>query len=149
MTLGHLDIITRARKLADEVVIAIGINPAKRSLLDDATRLDLITRAVADMPGVRVELMPGLLADFCREVGASSIIKGLRGGGDYDAELPMALMNRHLCGVDTVFITADPKLAHIASSMVREIAKFGGDVSDFVPPGVASALAAAFKENND
>lgn len=140
ITLGHLDIVRRARELADEVIIAIGINPAKRPVIDDDARRALIEEVVADIPGVRVELVPGLLAEFCRDVGASAIIKGIRGGADYDHELPMALMNRHLSGIETVFLTADPGLIHISSSLVRELAKFGRDVDDLVPPPVAAAL---------
>ena len=100
-----------------------------------------MAEAVADIPGVRVELVPGLIADFCREVGASAIVKGIRGGADYDHELPMALMNKHLSGIETVFLTANPELIHISSSLVRELSKFGRDVSDLVPPQVAAALA--------
>lgn len=142
VTLGHLDIVRRARDLADEVVVAVGINPSKTPLIDDETRRELLTGAVADIPDVRVELMPGLLADFCREVGATCIVKGIRGGADYDHELPMALMNRHLSGIETVFLTAEPSLIHISSSLVRELARFGRDVSDLVPPAVAAELAA-------
>lgn len=141
ITLGHVDIIRRARELADEVIVAIGINPAKTPLIDDAARKGLIEEALADTPGVRVEHVPGLIADYCREVGASAIVKGIRGGADYDHELPMALMNRHLGGIETVFLTANPELIHISSSLVRELARFGKDVSGFVPPRVAELLA--------
>jgi pantetheine-phosphate adenylyltransferase len=143
VTLGHLDLIARARALFDEVVVGIAHNAAKRSLLDLPARLALVTDAVADLPGVRVAVVPGLLADFCREVGAVAVVKGLRGGADFDAEHPMALMNRHLTGVETVFVVGDPLLAHIASSMVKDVARHGGDVSGLVPGGVVPALRAA------
>jgi pantetheine-phosphate adenylyltransferase len=143
VTLGHLDLVARARSLFDEVVVGIATNAAKSALLDLPTRRALMTAAVAHLPGVRVEVVPGLLAGFCREVGAVAVVKGLRGGADFDAEHPMALMNRHLTGVETVFVVGDPRLAHIASSMVKDVARHGGDVSDLVPDGVVPALRAA------
>lgn len=143
VTLGHLDIVRRALTLFDEVVVAVGINASKSALLDAASRTALFAGAVADLPAVRVVQMPGLLADLCRDVGASAIVKGLRGGADFDAEHPMALMNRHLAGIETVFVTGDPALAHISSSMVRDVARYGGDVSDLVPAHVADALRGA------
>src|SRR5699024_3460979 len=140
-TLGHVDIVRRARGSADEVIIAIGINPAKTPLIDDDTRRDLVAEAVADIPGVRVDLVPGLIADFCREDGASAIVKGIRGGADYDHELPMALMHKHLSGIETVFLTANPQLVHISSSLLRGPRNFGLDVADPMPPPAAAALA--------
>ena len=106
ITLGHLDIIRRASGLFDEVVVGVAKNSSKSALLDADQRLALAEAACADLPGVRVALVPGLLVDFCREIGATVIVKGLRGGADYDAEQPMALMNRHLSGVESVFLTA-------------------------------------------
>lgn len=144
VTLGHLDLVRRARSLFDEVVVAVGINAGKSPLLDAETRIDLFAGAVADLDGVRVQRMPGLLADLCREVGASAIVKGLRGGADFDAEHPMALMNRHLSEVETVFVIGDPALAHVSSSMVKDVARYGGDVTDVVPPRVAEAVYTAF-----
>jgi len=133
----------------DEVVVAVGVNAGKTPLLDADTRVELFARAVADQPGVRVVRMPGLLADLCREVGASAIVKGLRGGADFDAEHPMALMNRHLSGVDTVFVVGDPGLAHIASSMVRDVARHGGRIDDLVPDGVAAAVRDALSTQGE
>lgn len=143
ITLGHLDIIRRASALFDEVVVAVAQNSSKSALLDADQRVQLARAACADLTNVRVELAPGLLVDFCRQVGASAIVKGLRGGADFDAELPMALMNRHLVGVETVFVPGDPALAHIASSLVKDVARFGGNIDDCVPDGVSSALRAA------
>ena len=144
VTLGHLDLVRRARSLFDEVVVAVGINAGKSPLLSAEARIDLFAGAVADLDGVRVQRMPGLLADLCREVGASAIVKGLRGGADFDAEQPMALMNRHLSEVETVFVIGDPALAHVSSSMVKDVARYGGDVTDVVPPRVAEAVYTAF-----
>lgn len=143
VTLGHLDVVRRARRLADEVVVLVAHNAAKRPLLDVATRVALIRDAVADLPGVRVESSDGLLADVLRDLGATVVVKGLRGGADFDAELPMALMNRHLSGVETAFVAADPALSHIASSLVKDVARHGGPVDDLVPPGVGDAVRAA------
>lgn len=144
VTLGHLDVVRRARSMFDHVVVGIARNAGKAPLLDIDERVRLARAALADVSGVEVAVVPGLLVDFCREVGAVAIVKGLRGGADYDAEVPMALMNRHLTGVETVFVTGDPALAHIASSLVKDVARHGGDVRDLVPSGVAAALAAAF-----
>lgn len=149
VTLGHIDVVRRARAMFDEVVVAVGVNAGKTPLLDAGTRVELFARAVADQPGVRVVRMPGLLADLCREVGASAIVKGLRGGADFDAEHPMALMNRHLSGVDTVFVVGDPGLAHIASSMVRDVARHGGRIDDLVPDGVAAAVRDALSTQGE
>ena len=97
--------------------------------------------AVERLEGVRAVPMPGLLVDLCRELGADVVVKGLRGEADFSAEKPMALMNRSLTGIETVFVLGDPALAHIASSLVKDVARHGGDVTDLVPPGVAEALA--------
>jgi pantetheine-phosphate adenylyltransferase len=148
VTLGHLDLIERARALFDEVVVGVAHNAAKRALLDVQTRRALLADAVAGIPGVRVEVVPGLLAEFCRDVGAVAVVKGLRGGADFDAEHPMALMNRHLTGVETVFVVGDPRLAHIASSMVKDVARHGGDIAGLVPDGVVAAVRSALVTPN-
>lgn len=148
VTLGHLDVLRRARGLADEVVVLVAHNAAKRPLLTVDTRVALIERAVAGLSGVRVAAWDGLLADALRELGASLVVKGIRGGADFDAELPMALMNRHLSGVETVFIPGDPGLAHIASSLVKDVARHGGPVDDLVPAGVGDAVRSALEEGD-
>lgn len=146
VTLGHLDVVRRAAQLFDEVVVAVATNPAKAPLLTIAERLDLVRGAVAGLPGTRVAEVPGLLVDFCRDVGATAVVKGLRSGGDYDAELPMAWMNQHL-GVETLFLPADPDVAHIASSLVKDVARHGGRIEDLVPPGVAELVRARLGEH--
>lgn len=143
ITLGHLDIVRRARRIADQVVVLVAHNAAKRPLLDAGTRVALAESAVADLPGVRVHSSDGLLADALRDLGADLVVKGLRGGADVDAELPMALMNRYLSGVDTVFLPGDGGLGHIASSLVKDVARHGGAIDDLVPAGVADAVRAA------
>ena len=137
LTLGHVDIASRATTLFDVVVIGVAHNAAKagRHLLDVEERLALARTSTSHLPGVEVDLVPGLLADYCRQRGASAIIKGLRNGSDLDAELPMALLNRDLGAPETVFLTASPAYAHISSSLVKDIAGYGRDVSALVPPG--------------
>lgn len=142
VTLGHLDVIGRAAQLFGSVVVAVATNASKATLLDAPARVELARAAVAGLPNVRVALVPGLLVDFCRDVGATALVKGLRGGADYDAELPMALMNRHLTGVETVFLPADRSVAHIASSLVKDVARHGGRIDDLVPAGVSGAVLA-------
>jgi len=140
ITRGHLDVVRRARRFADEVVVAIAQNAGKTPLLPIETRLELARGALDHFDGVRVEAVPGLLVEFCRAADAEVIVKGVRGGADYDAEMPMALMNRHLTGIETVFVIGDPALAHIASSLVRDVARNNGDIEDLVPQGVAPAV---------
>ena len=144
LTLGHVDIAARATTLFDVVVIGIAHNAAKagRHLLDADERLSLARDSTSHLPGVEVALVPGLLADYCRGRGASAIIKGLRNGSDLDTELPMALLNRDLGAPETVFLTASPAYAHISSSLVKDVAGYGRDVSALVPPAVARALEA-------
>lgn len=143
VTLGHLDVIRRARSMFDEVVVVVAHNAAKRPLLSVEERVALVRRVVAEMPGVRVASWDGLLADFLRDARANAVVKGLRGGADVDAELGMALLNRHLSGVETVFVPGDGALAHVASSLVKDVARHGGSIEDLVPPGVAEAVYTA------
>ncbi|MFP5346085.1 MAG: pantetheine-phosphate adenylyltransferase [Actinomycetes bacterium] len=143
VTEGHLDVIRRAAALFDEVLVAVLHNPAKAGAFDVDTRLELLRTSLGGVAGVRVvDGGTGLLVDFCRQVEAVAIIKGLRGETDFAYELPMALMNRHLTGVETVFIAGDPRYAHVSSSLVKEVAGHGGDVAGLVPDVVLKALAA-------
>lgn len=143
ITLGHLDIAERARTLFDRVILAVAHNSRKAPVLGVDARVDLARAATAHLDGIEVTSTDGLLVDFCREVGAVAIVKGLRGGADYDVERPMALMNRALTGVETVFVSGDPALQHIASSLVRDVARHGGSVAHLVPPGVEPVLLEA------
>ena len=140
VTLGHVDVVTRAAALFDEVVVAVAINPAKQGLFSVDERRELLAGCFADLPGVRVDAFGGLLVDYCQEQGAAALVKGLRSGTDYAYELPMALMNRHLSGVETVFLAADPAHTYVSSSLVKEVARGGGDVSAFLTPAVHAAL---------
>ncbi|WP_062464357.1 pantetheine-phosphate adenylyltransferase [Demequina soli] len=143
VTWGHVDIATRARSMFSRVILAVAHNSTKTPLLDLETRVALATRAVAPLDGVEVVAVDGLLVDFCRDVSAGVIVKGLRGGSDYDYERPMALMNRSLTGIETVFITGDNALSHVASSLVRDVARHGGAIGRYVPEGVVDAVSAA------
>ncbi|MFB9730770.1 pantetheine-phosphate adenylyltransferase [Ornithinimicrobium kibberense] len=143
VTHGHLDVVRRAAALFDEVVVAVLHNPAKQGSFPVERRLDLVRRSLepdlADR--VRVEAFADtLLVDVCRQVGAGAVVKGLRGGTDFAYELPMARMNRHLSGVETVFLPADPTLEHVSSSLVKEVHRYGGDVAGLVPDVVLAAL---------
>ncbi len=138
VTRGHLDVITRAAQLFDEVIVAVGANVAKNALFAPDERVAMLTEACAGVTGVRVALFDGLLVNFCRDAGARTIVKGLRFAADFDYEQPMAQMNRTLSGVDTVFLPSAPEWAYVSSSLVREVAALGGDVADFLPETVAA-----------
>jgi pantetheine-phosphate adenylyltransferase len=141
VTLGHVDVIERASALFDEVVVAVLHNPDKQGTFPAEQRVELLRQVLSGRERVQVTEYAGrLLVDVCREVGATHVVKGLRGGSDFDYELPMALMNRHLTGVETVFVAADPRLAHVSSSLVRQVSAYGGDVSGLVPDVVRDAL---------
>ena len=147
ITLGHVDIAVRARLLFDHVIVAIAHNSTKRPLLDVDTRVALAKQAFAHVDGIEVASTTGLLVEFCEERGATAIVKGLRGGADYDLERPMALMNRALTGIETVFVTGDAALAHVASSLVRDVARHGGDITPFVPQGVEHVVLHALRNS--
>lgn len=144
VTNGHVDVITRAAALFDEVVVAVLYNPTKQGAFPVEQRASLLESALEGVHGVRVETFANrLLVDVCSDVGAQSIVKGLRGGTDFAYELPMALMNRHLTGIETVFLPGDPQFEHVSSSLVKEVAAHGGDVRGLVPDAVFEALGAA------
>lgn len=140
VTRGHLDIIGRAAALVEEVVVAVGDNPSKRAWFTPAERVAMLQEACVGWPGVRVRLFRGLLVDFCRAEGAAAIVKGVRSGTDLDYELPMAQMNRALTGVDTILVATAPEWAFLSSSLVREVAGLGGDVTPFLTPAVAERV---------
>ena len=143
VTLGHLDVIGRAAQLFDRLHVLVTHNPAKTALLDVDQRVRLLEDALAEagVEGVVVDSWStGLLVDYCRRVGAEAIVKGLRSAADAAYETPMALVNRDLAGVETLFLVAQPATSHVSSSLVRQVAALGGDVSPYVPPVVAAAL---------
>jgi pantetheine-phosphate adenylyltransferase len=140
VTNGHLDIINRAAGLYDEVVVAIFVNQSKYSLFSVEERRELLTEVTSDYPNVSVDTFEGLVVDYCRVHDIPVIVKGLRAVSDFDYELQMAQMNRGLAGVDTLFMPTNPEYSFLASSLVKEIAKWGGDVSALVPPTVLKRL---------
>ncbi len=146
ITLGHVDVIRRARTIFDEVVVAVAHNASKNYLFALDQRSAMVRQALSGMDGVRVEVVSGLLADFATEQGASAIVKGLRSSRDFDDELAMSLMNRHLSGIETVFVMGDPAYAHVASSIVKDVARHGGEIEGLVPEPVAAALRRRFSE---
>ncbi|MEU6537595.1 pantetheine-phosphate adenylyltransferase [Streptomyces sp. NPDC047000] len=141
ITNGHLDIIARASKLYDEVYVAVMINKSKKGLFEVDERLDLIRQVTAECGNVRVEAFHGLLVDFCRQRDIPAIVKGLRAVSDFDYELQMAQMNIGLSGVETLFVPTNPTYSFLSSSLVKEVATWGGDISHLVPPAVFEALA--------
>ena len=146
-TLGHLDLTRRAAALGHHVVIAVSHNPSKKGTLDLEARKASITQTLQQEQlegNVEVRTLPkGLLVDFCRDIGADAVVRGLRSQLDLAYEEPMARMNQHLSGVDTVFLLTDSTLAHISSSLVREVHALGGDVSDMLPGPSLDALRTA------
>jgi pantetheine-phosphate adenylyltransferase len=141
MTNGHLDILDRAVKLFDKVIITIARNPYKDPLFSEEERLDMIREAVKRYSNVEVDSFEGLLVEYARSKKASAIVRGLRAISDFEYELQMALMNRKLDGtVETVFLMPNEKYTYLNSSIVREISRYGGDVSEFVPPIVRVSL---------
>jgi pantetheine-phosphate adenylyltransferase len=146
VTVGHVDVISRAAALYDEVVVAVLHNPAKSGTLPVEQRLQLLKAALAEVPNLRIEAYANtLLVDVCRDVGAEAIVKGLRSGTDFAYELPMALMNRHLTGVETVFLPGDPRFEHVSSSLVKEVAALGGDITGLVDDETRAALLARLR----
>lgn len=142
ITNGHLDVIERASGLFDEVVIAVLVNSSKSGMFTIEDRLEMIRDSVKHLPNVSVDTWTGLLVDYCREHGISAIVKGLRAVSDFDYELQMAQMNLQLEGVDTLLMATKPAYSFLSSSLVREIANYGGDVSTLVPPRVLQELTA-------
>jgi len=140
ITNGHLDIIRRGRGLFDQLVVAVGDNPEKHSLLNADERAAIIREVVADMDNVRVEIFTGLTVDLARRLGATAILRGLRNTTDLHFEFQVALTNRVVAGIETVFVITASEWAFTSSSLIRQIARMGGDVSAMVPPQVLPHL---------
>ncbi|MBB2890850.1 pantetheine-phosphate adenylyltransferase [Flexivirga oryzae] len=141
ITKGHLDVIARASALYDDVVVAVLHNPAKQGTFTPDERIELITASTADLPNVRAAAFGNrLIVDVCRELDAGVIVKGIRGLTDYEYELPMALMNREMTGVETLLLPGNPALSHYSSSLIRLIAGHGADVGEMVPEPVLGPL---------
>ncbi len=145
ITNGHIDIIKRAAELFDEVTVLVMANPDKRCVFSAEERCELIEKAVQNIPKVKVEHYSGLLADYVKEKTVSAIVKGIRSSSDFEYEFQMALANKSLApNAETVFITADPRNMYVSSSLIRQIAGFGGDVSEFIPKEIVEDIKKRF-----
>ncbi|HXK78253.1 MAG TPA: pantetheine-phosphate adenylyltransferase [Oscillospiraceae bacterium] len=141
VTYGHLDIVRRAAALFDEVIILVVTNPDKHCVFTAEERCDMIRRVVGNLPNVKVDSHGGLLADYCRKHGAAAIVKGLRAVSDFEYEFQMALANKKLLpDADTVFLTTNAENMYLSSSLVRQIASLGGDISPFVPEEIREEI---------
>ena len=142
VTLGHIDVFERAAAQFDEVVVAVLINPNKKGMFSVDERIEMIVESTSHLPNLRVESGQGLVVDFARSRGLTAIVKGLRTGTDFEYELQMAQMNRHVAGVDTFFVATTPQYSFVSSSLAKEVAAFGGDVSALLPEAVNRRLPA-------
>ena len=140
VTNGHLDIIERAARRFDALIVGVLDNPSKQPLFGVEERVTLLKEATNDMENVEVDAFSGLLVDFARRRGADVVVKGLRAVTDFEYEIQMAQMNHSLSGLETLFITTAPQWSFLSSSLLKEVARFGGDVSALVPPVVAERL---------
>jgi len=140
VTLGHIDVFERAAAQFDEIVVAILINPNKKGMFTPEERISLIEQSTTHLPNLRVESGQGLVVDFVLARGLTAIVKGLRTGTDFEYELQMAQMNKHIAGVDTFFVATAPRYSFVSSSLAKEVAALGGDVSALLPEPVNAAL---------
>lgn len=145
---GHVEIIARAANLFDEIIVAVSANMHKNPMFSLEERMALVAETFAAVRGVSVEQMPPgvLLTDFCRDVGANAVVKGIRGSQDVPYEASMATMNRHLSGLETVLLPADGQYSHLSSTLVKEVHSLGGDVEEFVPHAVHRRLKKASRD---
>ena len=146
VTNGHIDIVGRASTLFDEVVVAVGVNKSKRRLFSAEERIEMLRESCRGFDNVTVDGFDGLLTTFCEERGIHAIVKGLRAVSDFDYELQMAQMNSSLAAIETVFVPTSPEYSFLASSLVKEVATFGGDVSGLIPDFVNARLSARLAE---
>ncbi len=148
VTLGHVDIFERAAAQFDEVIVAILTNPSKRGLFDLDERIAMIRESTSHLANLRVESGSGLVVDFVRARGLTAIVKGLRTGTDFEYELQMAQMNKHVAGVDTFFVATTPRYSFVSSSLAKEVALLGGDVSELLPEPVNRRLAEKLRQRS-
>ncbi len=148
-TLGHLDVVRRAAALFDELTIGLADHPEKHPLFSVEERLELLTALVSDLPGVRVARVTGLVVESARKLDATVLVRGVRNARDFDYEVEMARTNRVLArSVDTILVVPDAAYAHITSTLVRQIARLGGDTSELVPPAIDAALRARYPRSS-
>lgn len=146
-TLGHLDVIERAAKLFDEIIVAVGVNSGKKPLLTEAERVAALNASIAHLDNVRVDSFQGLLVEYVLSTGAKSIVRGLRATADFEYEFQMAMVNRRLANeIDTVFLMTKWEHSYLSSSIVREVATLGGDYSGLVPAPVAEVIHRALRK---
>ena len=150
VTYGHLDVVRRAASLFDKVIVGVSVNPRKAPLFSTEERAEMLREVCTEFTNVDVAIVPGLVVEFARTVGAKVIVRGLRAASDFEFELQMASTNRELAPeVETIFFTPAPRYHYISASIVAEIASFGGNVSEFVPPGVARRLDERLTERRE
>ncbi len=145
VTNGHLDIISRASGLFDEVIVAVLINKSKSSVFSVDERIEMLAECTSAYPNVKIDSFHGLLVDFCRDRGIRVIVKGLRAVSDFDYELQMGQMNHSLASVETLFMPTNPLYSYLSSSLVKEVATYGGDVSALIPESVNRRLVERLK----
>ncbi len=146
ITIGHMDIIQRASRLFDEVIVLVSVNANKNCTFTFQERVDMIKIATSDLKNIRVDSFEGLLADYVKENHVDALVKGLRALSDFDYEFQMALANKKLnSDLETVFLTCDAEHMYLSSSLVRQIGQLGGDISDFVPDNIANIISAKWK----
>jgi pantetheine-phosphate adenylyltransferase len=142
VTRGHIDVFERAAAHFDEVIVAVLVNPSKAGMFTPEERIAMIEEATAHLPNLRAESGQGLVVDFVKARGLNAIVKGLRTGTDFEYELQMAQMNKHIAGVDTFFVATTPEFSFVSSSLAKEVAMLGGDVKALLPEAVNRRLAA-------
>jgi pantetheine-phosphate adenylyltransferase len=145
VTLGHIDVFERAAAQFDEVIVAVLANPTKGGMFTIDERIAMIEESTQHLPNLRAESGQGLVVEFVKSRGFTAIVKGLRTGTDFEYELQMAQMNKHIAGVDTFFVATTPRYSFVSSSLAKEVAGFGGDVSELLPDAVNRRLAAKLK----
>lgn len=146
LTYGHLDVLRRAAHMFDRVTVAISDNPSKGPLFTGAQRLAMIRPNIADLPHVQAATFNNLLVEYAQEIGATAIVRGLRAISDFEFEFNMALMNRHLQpNIESIFLMPNEEFSFTSSTLVKQVAKYGGNISHFVPPNVAEALRVAYQ----
>jgi pantetheine-phosphate adenylyltransferase len=142
VTNGHLDVVERASRLYDEVTVAVLVNASKAGLFEVPERIEMLQEVTAGLGNVKVDSFQGLLVDYCRERDIPVVVKGLRAVSDFDYELQMSQMNNRLTGIETLFVATNPEYSFLSSSLVKEVAKWGGDVAGLVPDAVLPRLRA-------
>ena len=148
VTIGHMDIIRRAARMCDELIVAVMHNPDKKGFLPVSERVDLIEKACAELANVRVIAHGGLMVECAAQENVDAVVRGVRPTGDFDSEFQMAQVNRMIGGVETLFLPTSPETANISSSIVRQIAAFAGDIDKFVPKDTAAAVRQAQQEKS-